>query len=47
MIACSILQKMVDTMSPAFAKLFKPVCNFLFRAIFKNYPVLKAGDEMK
>ena len=45
MLACSVLQKMVGDMSPGFKKLFKPICNFLFRAIFKDFPVVKAGEE--
>jgi hypothetical protein len=43
-LACSLLQKMCCTLLPKFQNVLKPVCNLIFRGIFRDFPKL---DRLK
>jgi hypothetical protein len=40
-LACTILDKTVNSLLPSFANVLKPVCNYIFRSVFKGFPRLE------
>jgi hypothetical protein len=46
-ISCSLLDKMVDTLLPSFSSVLKPVCNYIYRGIFKDFPTLETIEKLE